>query len=81
VSSHDENSVEDLNATIYQLNLQNRSKSILGFDRKMNELKAEEVILKRSMKRVNRLEARLDEIEALMDRLRVFEQEVATTHT
>jgi len=75
-----ENSVEDLNATIYQLNLQTQSESVLGFERKMNELKAQEVIVKRSMSRAVRLEKRLDEIEQIMNRLSGMEEQSKTTY-
>jgi chromosome segregation ATPase len=73
-----ENSVEELNATIYQLNLQNQSEAVLGLERKINELKGQEVIVKRSMSRANRLEKRLDDIEALMNRLEALEKSAST---
>jgi hypothetical protein len=65
-----ENAVEELTATIWQLNLQNQSESVLGFERKMNELKAQEVIVKRSMSRATRLISRLDEAESFLERMK-----------
>jgi hypothetical protein len=38
--------LEDLNATVWQLNLQSLSDQVLGFDAKMNELKIQETQIK-----------------------------------
>jgi len=74
-----EASVEDLNATIWQFGLQNQSESVLGFERKMNELKAQSVEVNRSVKRARSLNKRIDEIEQLM--ARVAEQhDMANAH-
>src|SRR5258708_26195363 len=43
-----EDVVEDLTATVWQYNLHNLSEQVLGFERKMNQLKAQETLIKRA---------------------------------
>jgi len=62
-----ETAVEDLNATIWQLNLQNLSPEILAFDGKMNDLKSQEVQIKKILgdaKKVESSIAKLGELQA-----------------
>jgi hypothetical protein len=57
-----ENAVEDLNATIWQLNLQNLSEQILGFDAKMNELKNQETQIKRILRESSKIAEVLESV-------------------
>ena len=61
-----EAAVEDLSATIWQFNLQNLSDQVLSFESKMNELKSQEVQIKKVLNESRKLEkaiARLQEIQ------------------
>ena len=59
-----ESAVEDLSATIWQFSLQNLSPEVLAFESKMNELKAQEVQIKKVLSEARKIEkaiARLNE--------------------
>jgi hypothetical protein len=47
--------LEDLNATVWLLNLQNLSEQVLGFDTKMNELRVQEAPIKTILRDANRI--------------------------
>jgi hypothetical protein len=80
------NAVEDLNATVWQLNLQNLSEQILGFDTKMNELKNQEVQIKRILRESAKIADTLESIsqaqnqaESLVNRITEIQNAVSTS--
>jgi hypothetical protein len=52
-----EDSVEDLRATVWQYNLHNLSNQVLGFHRKMNELKSQETVIRQARREAEDFEA------------------------
>jgi hypothetical protein len=58
-----ESAVEDLNTTVWQLNLQNLSEQVLGFDAKMNELKAQETQIKKVLRDADRVAELLSSLQ------------------
>jgi hypothetical protein len=75
-----EDSVDELTSTIWQYNLQNLSGEVLGFQQKMNQLKAEETLIRqvhRDAELFEKKNKRADEILVALDTLRAASSERA----
>jgi hypothetical protein len=51
-----EDSVEDLSSTIWQYNLHNLSEEVLGFHNKLNQIKAQETVIRRAHREAEEFE-------------------------
>jgi hypothetical protein len=60
-----ENAVDDLSATIWQLNLQNLSPEVLSFESKMNDLKTQEIQIKKVLSEARKLEGTIRQLSEL----------------
>jgi len=64
-----EDSVDDLTSSIWQYNLQNLSGEVLGFTQKMNQLKAQEALIRQAHREAEAFSAKGTQAEAILTRL------------
>jgi hypothetical protein len=64
-----EDLVDDLTATVWQYNLHNLSNQVLGFHRKMNELKSQETVIRQAHREAEEFGASVSRAHELLQRL------------
>lgn len=64
-----EDAVDEITATIWQYNLHNLSSQVLGFHQKMNELKAQEVLIRRVRREAEEFEIKRAQADELAKQL------------